>query len=160
MSKMHTISVPYSVMKTCPLSWVQRVHTHKGSYTQHLGFNYVTVWTKIPGVFKCSSGDMALCPRSLTNARAQSLKPGMLSVPSHMMSLLRSWDECAWIWTLSQVYWVLGDSKLPWLLKLFSLPTGHSEQNSVCPCGHCRLGAPGIISLKPFLFSLRESHDP
>uniref|UniRef100_A0A7M4E5X9 Disco interacting B n=1 Tax=Crocodylus porosus TaxID=8502 RepID=A0A7M4E5X9_CROPO len=31
MNKLHTISVPYSVMKTCPLSWVQRVHTHKGS---------------------------------------------------------------------------------------------------------------------------------
>uniref|UniRef100_A0A8C0PEQ5 Disco interacting B n=1 Tax=Canis lupus familiaris TaxID=9615 RepID=A0A8C0PEQ5_CANLF len=29
MNKMHTISVPYSVMKTCPLSWVQRVHAHK-----------------------------------------------------------------------------------------------------------------------------------
>uniref|UniRef100_A0A8B9VSR4 Disco interacting protein 2 homolog B n=1 Tax=Anas zonorhyncha TaxID=75864 RepID=A0A8B9VSR4_9AVES len=29
MNKLHTISVPYSVMKTCPLSWVQRVHTHK-----------------------------------------------------------------------------------------------------------------------------------
>lgn len=43
MNKMHTISVPYSVMKTCPLSWVQRVHAHKGSYTQQLSFNYVTV---------------------------------------------------------------------------------------------------------------------
>ncbi|KAL2293777.1 hypothetical protein Nmel_018840 [Mimus melanotis] len=31
MNKLHTISVPYSVMKTCPLSWVQRVHAHKGS---------------------------------------------------------------------------------------------------------------------------------
>uniref|UniRef100_A0A670I9R8 Disco interacting B n=1 Tax=Podarcis muralis TaxID=64176 RepID=A0A670I9R8_PODMU len=29
MNKLHTVSVPYSVMKTCPLSWVQRVHTHK-----------------------------------------------------------------------------------------------------------------------------------
>uniref|UniRef100_A0A672V8E0 Disco interacting B n=1 Tax=Strigops habroptila TaxID=2489341 RepID=A0A672V8E0_STRHB len=29
MNKLHTISVPYSVMKTCPLSWVQRVHAHK-----------------------------------------------------------------------------------------------------------------------------------
>uniref|UniRef100_A0A8C4XY78 Disco interacting B n=1 Tax=Gopherus evgoodei TaxID=1825980 RepID=A0A8C4XY78_9SAUR len=29
MNKLHTLSVPYSVMKTCPLSWVQRVHTHK-----------------------------------------------------------------------------------------------------------------------------------
>ncbi|XP_072262889.1 disco-interacting protein 2 homolog B isoform X2 [Pyxicephalus adspersus] len=28
-NKMHTISVPYSVMKACPLSWVQRVHAHK-----------------------------------------------------------------------------------------------------------------------------------
>lgn len=33
MNKMHTISVPYSVMKTCPLSWVQRVHAHKGNHT-------------------------------------------------------------------------------------------------------------------------------
>uniref|UniRef100_A0A8D2NNU6 Disco interacting B n=1 Tax=Zonotrichia albicollis TaxID=44394 RepID=A0A8D2NNU6_ZONAL len=31
MNKLHTISVPYSVMKTCPLSWVQRVHAHKGN---------------------------------------------------------------------------------------------------------------------------------
>lgn len=31
MNKLHTISVPYSVMKICPLSWVQRVHTHKGT---------------------------------------------------------------------------------------------------------------------------------
>lgn len=30
MNKLHTISVPYAVMKTCPLSWAQRVHTHKG----------------------------------------------------------------------------------------------------------------------------------
>ncbi|XP_038234095.1 disco-interacting protein 2 homolog B [Dermochelys coriacea] len=29
MNKLHTLSVPYSVMKTCPLSWVQRIHTHK-----------------------------------------------------------------------------------------------------------------------------------
>nr|XP_033791975.1 disco-interacting protein 2 homolog B isoform X2 [Geotrypetes seraphini] len=29
MTKMHTISVPYSVMKACPLSWVQRVYAHK-----------------------------------------------------------------------------------------------------------------------------------
>ncbi|KAL4646145.1 hypothetical protein GN956_G9206 [Arapaima gigas] len=29
MNRMHTISVPYSVMKACPLSWVQRVNTHK-----------------------------------------------------------------------------------------------------------------------------------
>ncbi|XP_075708036.1 disco-interacting protein 2 homolog B isoform X1 [Rhinoderma darwinii] len=28
-NKMHTISVPYSVMKACPLSWVQRVHANK-----------------------------------------------------------------------------------------------------------------------------------
>ncbi|KAG5274410.1 hypothetical protein AALO_G00135840 [Alosa alosa] len=29
MNRIHTISVPYSVMKACPLSWVQRVHIHK-----------------------------------------------------------------------------------------------------------------------------------
>ncbi|XP_058027130.1 disco-interacting protein 2 homolog B isoform X4 [Ahaetulla prasina] len=29
MNKLHTVSVPYAVMKTCPLSWAQRVHTHK-----------------------------------------------------------------------------------------------------------------------------------
>ncbi|XP_063284226.1 disco-interacting protein 2 homolog B isoform X1 [Pelobates fuscus] len=28
-NKMHTVSVPYSVMKACPLSWVQRVHVNK-----------------------------------------------------------------------------------------------------------------------------------
>ncbi|MEE6471871.1 hypothetical protein FKM82_009403 [Ascaphus truei] len=28
-NKMNTISVPYSVMKACPLSWVQRVHANK-----------------------------------------------------------------------------------------------------------------------------------
>lgn len=41
MNKMHTISVPYSVMKTCPLSWVQRVHAHKGNHT-HRHANYET----------------------------------------------------------------------------------------------------------------------
>lgn len=30
MNRIHTISVPYAVMKACPLSWVQRVHIHKG----------------------------------------------------------------------------------------------------------------------------------
>lgn len=30
MNRIHTISVPYAVMKACPLSWVQRVHVHKG----------------------------------------------------------------------------------------------------------------------------------
>uniref|UniRef100_A0A672JJB2 Disco-interacting protein 2 homolog Bb n=1 Tax=Salarias fasciatus TaxID=181472 RepID=A0A672JJB2_SALFA len=31
MNRIHTISVPYAVMKACPLSWVQRVHIHKGA---------------------------------------------------------------------------------------------------------------------------------
>uniref|UniRef100_A0A671XV01 Disco-interacting protein 2 homolog B-A-like n=1 Tax=Sparus aurata TaxID=8175 RepID=A0A671XV01_SPAAU len=31
MNRIHTISVPYAVMKACPLSWVQRVHVNKGS---------------------------------------------------------------------------------------------------------------------------------
>lgn len=31
MNRIHTISVPYAVMKACPMSWVQRVHIHKGS---------------------------------------------------------------------------------------------------------------------------------
>ena len=30
MNRIHTISVPYAVMKACPMSWVQRVHIHKG----------------------------------------------------------------------------------------------------------------------------------
>lgn len=30
MNRIHSISVPYAVMKACPLSWVQRVHVHKG----------------------------------------------------------------------------------------------------------------------------------
>ncbi|KAJ8359038.1 hypothetical protein SKAU_G00155630 [Synaphobranchus kaupii] len=29
MNRIHTVSVPYAVMKACPLSWAQRVHTHK-----------------------------------------------------------------------------------------------------------------------------------
>ncbi|TRZ00032.1 hypothetical protein DNTS_033580 [Danionella cerebrum] len=29
MNRIHIISVPYAVMKACPLSWVQRVHAHK-----------------------------------------------------------------------------------------------------------------------------------
>uniref|UniRef100_A0A671M297 Disco-interacting protein 2 homolog Bb n=1 Tax=Sinocyclocheilus anshuiensis TaxID=1608454 RepID=A0A671M297_9TELE len=29
MNRIHTISVPYAVMKACPQSWVQRVHIHK-----------------------------------------------------------------------------------------------------------------------------------
>uniref|UniRef100_A0AAY4C7S8 DMAP1-binding domain-containing protein n=1 Tax=Denticeps clupeoides TaxID=299321 RepID=A0AAY4C7S8_9TELE len=29
MNRIHTVSVPYAVMKACPLSWVQRVHIHK-----------------------------------------------------------------------------------------------------------------------------------
>ena len=31
MNRVHTVSVPYAVMKACPLSWVQRVHVHKGN---------------------------------------------------------------------------------------------------------------------------------
>uniref|UniRef100_A0AAX7VEM5 DMAP1-binding domain-containing protein n=1 Tax=Astatotilapia calliptera TaxID=8154 RepID=A0AAX7VEM5_ASTCA len=31
MNRIHTITVPYAVMKACPMSWVQRVHIHKGS---------------------------------------------------------------------------------------------------------------------------------
>uniref|UniRef100_A0A8C5H6R8 Disco-interacting protein 2 homolog B-A n=1 Tax=Gouania willdenowi TaxID=441366 RepID=A0A8C5H6R8_GOUWI len=31
MNRIHTITVPYAVMKACPISWVQRVHIHKGS---------------------------------------------------------------------------------------------------------------------------------
>lgn len=30
MNRIHTITVPYAVMKACPISWVQRVHIHKG----------------------------------------------------------------------------------------------------------------------------------
>uniref|UniRef100_A0A8C5H624 Disco-interacting protein 2 homolog B-A n=1 Tax=Gouania willdenowi TaxID=441366 RepID=A0A8C5H624_GOUWI len=29
MNRIHTITVPYAVMKACPISWVQRVHIHK-----------------------------------------------------------------------------------------------------------------------------------
>ncbi|XP_023646418.1 disco-interacting protein 2 homolog B-A isoform X1 [Paramormyrops kingsleyae] len=29
MNRIHAVSVPYAVMKACPLSWVQRVHIHK-----------------------------------------------------------------------------------------------------------------------------------
>ncbi|TKS77548.1 Disco-interacting protein 2 -like protein B-A [Collichthys lucidus] len=29
MNRIHTITVPYAVMKACPMSWVQRVHIHK-----------------------------------------------------------------------------------------------------------------------------------
>ena len=35
MNRIHTISVPYAVMKACPLSWVQRVHIHKGNTHTH-----------------------------------------------------------------------------------------------------------------------------
>lgn len=31
MNRIHTITVPYAVMKACPMSWVQRVHIHKGA---------------------------------------------------------------------------------------------------------------------------------
>lgn len=34
MNRIHTISVPYAVMKACPLSWVQRVHVQKGIKSQ------------------------------------------------------------------------------------------------------------------------------
>lgn len=34
MNRIHTITVPYAVMKACPMSWVQRVHIHKG--TEHI----------------------------------------------------------------------------------------------------------------------------
>lgn len=27
---MHVISIPYSLMKVNPLSWIQKVHTYKG----------------------------------------------------------------------------------------------------------------------------------
>ena len=33
MNRIHTITVPYAVMKACPMSWVQRVHIHKGKAT-------------------------------------------------------------------------------------------------------------------------------
>lgn len=38
MNRIHSISVPYAVMKACPLSWVQRVHVHKGTlqYSQEI----------------------------------------------------------------------------------------------------------------------------
>uniref|UniRef100_A0A3Q2CGE2 Disco-interacting protein 2 homolog Ba n=1 Tax=Cyprinodon variegatus TaxID=28743 RepID=A0A3Q2CGE2_CYPVA len=29
MNRIHTVTVPYAVMKACPMSWVQRVHIHK-----------------------------------------------------------------------------------------------------------------------------------
>uniref|UniRef100_A0A8B9JCH3 Disco-interacting protein 2 homolog A n=1 Tax=Astyanax mexicanus TaxID=7994 RepID=A0A8B9JCH3_ASTMX len=31
MNRMHVISIPYSLMKVNPLSWIQKVHTYKGS---------------------------------------------------------------------------------------------------------------------------------
>ena len=30
MNRMHVISIPYSLMKVNPLSWIQKVHTYKG----------------------------------------------------------------------------------------------------------------------------------
>lgn len=95
MNKMHTISVPYSVMKTCPLSWVQRVHAHKGSYTQHLSFNYVTVGTKISGIFKSPSRDIVLCFGGLTNVRVQLLSLCVLSFSSLKTPFLKNRDELA-----------------------------------------------------------------
>jgi hypothetical protein len=38
MNRIHTITVPYAVMKACPMSWVQRVHIHKGKAT--VSFNF------------------------------------------------------------------------------------------------------------------------
>jgi len=30
MNRLHVISIPYSLMKVNPLSWIQKVHTYKG----------------------------------------------------------------------------------------------------------------------------------
>lgn len=30
MNRMHVISIPYSLMKVNPLSWIQKVHMYKG----------------------------------------------------------------------------------------------------------------------------------
>lgn len=38
MNRIHTITVPYAVMKACPMSWVQRVHIHKGFTSLHCHF--------------------------------------------------------------------------------------------------------------------------
>lgn len=41
MNRIHTISVPYAVMKACPLSWVQRVHMNKGKLCQSFALSLV-----------------------------------------------------------------------------------------------------------------------
>lgn len=35
MNRMHVISIPYSLMKVNPLSWIQKVHTYKGKYQSY-----------------------------------------------------------------------------------------------------------------------------
>lgn len=45
MNRIHTISVPYAVMKACPLSWVQRVHMNKGKQRQSSGLRHVVSLT-------------------------------------------------------------------------------------------------------------------
>lgn len=44
MNRIHTISVPYSVMKACPLSWVQRVHVHKGKDILNISVHITVIW--------------------------------------------------------------------------------------------------------------------
>lgn len=44
MNRIHIISVPYSVMKACPLSWVQRVHVHKGKDILNISVYVIVIW--------------------------------------------------------------------------------------------------------------------
>lgn len=38
MNRMHVISIPYSLMKVNPLSWIQKVHTYKGKGQSTMAF--------------------------------------------------------------------------------------------------------------------------
>ena len=52
MNRMHVISIPYSLMKVNPLSWIQKVHTYKGKTQSTLAFVTLPVWNLFLSSFK------------------------------------------------------------------------------------------------------------
>uniref|UniRef100_A0A665WN48 Disco-interacting protein 2 homolog B-A-like n=1 Tax=Echeneis naucrates TaxID=173247 RepID=A0A665WN48_ECHNA len=82
MNRIHTISVPYAVMKACPLSWVQRVHIHKGSVSSCDAFLNVFQSHGLKPEVICPC---ATSPEAMTVAIR---RPGVLGTPLPARAIL------------------------------------------------------------------------
>lgn len=127
MNRVHTISVPYAVMKACPLSWVQRVHIHKGA-----DHTCTSVFHNTPTAFSYKQSLLCFCSSCRLGEmswpalghdgtqRAERHNPGLLAHADR-----RGWSQSLWDMLISlPPKTVQGQFQRPetFVIQLFPLP--------------------------------------